>query len=366
VCDILATLNIIHNFVMMDRRKFIGSTSLLAGAVVLPNCATRAEGGALTNSLIKPKRLKKGDTVGVITPGSALIGDAEQRTMSNLKSFGFKVIKSTNFNKRTGFIAGSDEERVDDIHEMFTNPDIDAIVCARGGYGTARILSMLDYDLIKSNPKVFIGFSDITALLYAIYERTGLVCYHGPVGSSKFTEFTTSSLKNVLMDNTTKELRRPKEWEGKSAESYQYKTWNDGKASGGLIGGNLSIVCSLLGTPYDVTFEGKILFLEEVGESLYRVDRMLTQLLNSGKLDQCSGIVLGVFSSCEAKSGGVDDDDYVTLSKVLNDRLESLSIPIMYGMPIGHIDDNATIPVGVQAQMDTSLGTLTWLEDAIR
>lgn len=349
----------------MNRRKFIGGTSLLAGSVILPNCSTAATAVISSDSVIKPKKLSSGDVVGLITPGSALVGDAKQRAMNNLKALGLKVVTSKNFNKRTGFVAGSDQERVDDLHEMFANDDVDAIVCARGGYGTGRILSMLDYDLIKANPKVIIGFSDITALLYAIYNKTGLICYHGPVGSSKFTDFTTSSFMSVLMSNTLKELKRPEAWNSKTAESYQYKSWNDGEASGELIGGNLSIVCSMLGTPYDVSFKDKILFIEEVGESLYRVDRMLTQLLNSGKLDECAGLVLGIFSSCKAKSGGVDDDGYVTLSRVLNDRLSLLKIPVMYGMPIGHIDDNATIPIGVRVKMNTQSRTMTWLENTV-
>ncbi|MCV9386481.1 S66 peptidase family protein [Reichenbachiella ulvae] len=352
----------------MDRRKFIGNTALLTGAGIMSYCganATQESKEATTQSLIKPKALRPGDTVGLITPGSALVGDAEERAINNMKALGFKVVKSKNFNVRTGFVAGSDQQRVDDIHEMFSNPEIDGIFCARGGYGTGRLLQMLDYQLIRNNPKVFIGYSDITALHYAIYNQAGLVTYHGPVASSDFTSFTSDTVQETIMSTHKPTLQRPKIWKDKTAESYQYMQLVEGKAEGQLVGGNLSIMCSLLGTPYDIDFKGKLIFIEEVGESLYRVDRMLTQLLNTGKLDECAGVVLGVFASCRAKSGGVDDDDYVTLTKVLKDRLGDLKVPVIYGLPIGHIDDNATMPMGIRARMDSETGQLEFLESAV-
>ncbi|RJE74463.1 LD-carboxypeptidase [Reichenbachiella sp. MSK19-1] len=349
----------------MNRRKFIGRSAVLAGASVLPYQSVEARSQQGELPIIKPKALAVGDTVGLVTPGSALVGDAEAKAEANMKALGFKVVKSKNYNVRTGFVAGTDQQRVDDLHEMFSNPDVDGIVCARGGYGTGRLLQMLDYDLIKRNPKVLLGFSDITALHYAIYQQTGLVCFHGPVASSEFSIHTTTDAQRVLMAGDRAVIKRPLTWEEKSAESYQYMRLVDGVAKGQLIGGNLSIVCSMLGTPYDVDYTNKIVFLEEVGESLYRVDRMLTQLLNSGKLDACAGVVLGVFASCRAKSGGVDDDHYVTLTKVLKDRLGELNVPVIYGLPIGHIDDNSTLPIGIEAKMDSKKGTLTLLETAV-
>ncbi|UXP31294.1 LD-carboxypeptidase [Reichenbachiella agarivorans] len=349
----------------MNRRKFIGNTALLTGASMLTYCTTEAKSEGKKATVIKPMGLKKGDTIGLITPGSALIGDAELRAVRNMESLGFKVVKSKNFNIRTGFVAGTDQQRVDDLHAMFANPEINAIICARGGYGTGRLLQLLDYELIRNNPKILLGFSDITALHYAIFQQTGLVCYHGPVASSEFTPHTTFGVQDVLMSTKLAKIARPVAWQTKSAESYQYMSLVKGVSEGQLIGGNLSIMCSLLGTPYDVDFVGKIVFIEEVGESLYRVDRMLTQLLNSGKLDNCAGVVLGIFDSCTAKSGGVDDDNYVTLTKVLKDRLGRLAIPVMYGLPIGHIDDNSTLPIGIRARMDTDRQTLELLETAV-
>ncbi|MGL1886872.1 MAG: LD-carboxypeptidase [Reichenbachiella sp.] len=348
----------------MDRRKFIGGVSVVAGASLMSWHDSTA---AISNDmeLIKPKKIVKGSTIGLITPGSALVGDAEERAVANLESLGLKVLKSSNFNERTGFIAGSDEDRIADIHEMFANPDVDAIICARGGYGTGRLLSGLDYDLIKSNPKPLVGFSDITALHYAIFKNTGMVCYHAPVASSKFSEFSIESLKTVLFQNKKQKMIRPIEWKEKDEEAFQYRSWNDGVAQGKLIGGNLSLMCSVLGTPYDVDFTDKIVFIEEVGESLYRVDRMLTQLLNSGKLNKCAGIALGVFYACKARSGGVDDDGYVSLSSVLGDRLGGLNVPVAYGLPFGHIDDHGVLPIGVQAKLDTKSKSLTLLEKAM-
>lgn len=351
----------------MDRRSFIGRTALLAGAGVISYCDVQAdEVSAESRELIFPKRLKKGDTIGLITPGSAMTGDAPEKVMKNMQNLGFKVMTSSNYNLRTGFVAGSDEQRRDDIHEMFSNSKVDGIVCGRGGYGTGRLLQMLDYELIRSNPKVFVGFSDITALHYAIQKQAGLVTYHGPVASSNFTSFTKSSFEQVLTTGAKASIQRPEAWASKSAESYQYRTLVAGSAEGQLIGGNLSIMCSLLGTPYDVDYSGKIVFIEEVGESLYRVDRMLTQLLNSGKLDRCAGVVLGIFASCRAKPGGVDDDGYVTLTRVLEDRLANLKVPVIYGLPIGHISDNATVPVGVRVSMDSASGKVEFLEKTVK
>ncbi|PIB34824.1 hypothetical protein BFP72_05100 [Reichenbachiella sp. 5M10] len=352
----------------MNRRKFIGNAALWSGTGLLSYCTGEAmpvEQVQEATHVLKPKALQPGDTIGLITPGSALVGAAVAKAERNMRALGFEVVYSRHYNVRRGFVAGTDEQRVEDLHEMFANPDIAGVICGRGGYGTGRLLQMLDYGLIQSNPKVLMGFSDITALHFAIHQQTGLACFHGPVASSEFTPYTTAGVRNVVMSTSKPSIQRPASWEVKSAESYQYNVLVEGVAEGQLIGGNLSIVCSMLGTPYDVSFSGKIVFLEEVGESLYRVDRMLTQLLNSGKLDQCVGVVLGVFASCVAKSGGVDDDHYVTLTKVLTDRLGQLKVPVIYGLPIGHIDDNSTLPIGIRARMDSQTGKIELLESAV-
>lgn len=200
----------------------------------------------------------------------------------------------------------------------------------------------------------------------AIYKQTGLICFHGPVGASEFSEFTSDHFKKVLIKGKGKiEISQPKSWDEQSDVEYQFLNINGGKASGELVGGNLSLLTSLMGTPYDVDFKDKIVFIEEVGESPYRLDRMITQLLNSGKLSQANGIAMGIFKGCET---GPDDPDFgvsVSIKELIMDRFKGFDIPVVYGLPIGHIDDNATLPIGVQAELDADKGNLTIVESAV-
>ena len=181
-------------------------------------------------------------------------------------------------------------KELDDIHSMFADKDVNAIVAVRGGYGCARLLPILNYELIKSNPKILIGYSDITSLLYGIYEKTGLVCFHGPVGTSTFNEYSINHFNNILAEpNTNYKMKNLPE------DEEQLFVINEGVGEGELVGGNLSIVVSMIGTEYDIDSKDKIIFLEEIGEEPYRIDRMLTQMRQSGKFDGCKGIALGVF-----------------------------------------------------------------------
>ncbi|MFY0627477.1 MAG: LD-carboxypeptidase [Reichenbachiella sp.] len=347
----------------MDRRKFVLTSGLLASATMLPNGALEAQ---IPNDLpkIKPVKLNKGDTIGLITPASFLNDEALVKAKKNIEALGFKIKLSFNFNAKNGFIAGTDEQRLDDLHEMFEDPEVDGIVCARGGYGTGRILKEINYNLIKDNPKVFVGFSDITALLYAIHKNTGLVCFHGPVGASEYSSFTTRTFQQILLkakDSWT--IKRPKNWKKKTSRSYEFSTLSSGISEGQMVGGNLSLMCSLLGTPFDIDYDDKIVFIEEIGEKPYRVDRMITQLLNAEKFDNCAGIALGVFNDCDSRPG---DRTSLMLNEVLENRLGALNIPIAYGLPIGHIDDNATIPIGTTVRFNADEGELLLLEAGVR
>ena len=335
-----------------------------ATSLLLPNMAQAAS--AQDDTLIRPAALKKGDTIGLITPASAVSREAFEKAVSNLEELGFKVKFSENMSVRKGFLAGTDQQRLDDLHAMFSDPEVDGIVCARGGYGSGRLLPEIDYELIKANPKVLIGYSDITALLFGIYQKTGMACFHGPVGASDYSEFTTKAFEQVLMKGKSQvKFERPKAWEAIEDVAYEYIEVVAGAAEGALVGGNLSLICSLMGTPYDIDFTDKMVFVEEVGESPYRLDRMLTQLLNSGKLSKAKGLVMGVFSGCETKPGDPDYGLSTSLKNVLIDRFSKLNIPVVYGMPIGHIGDNATLPFGVQAALDTEKRTLTLLDSAV-
>lgn len=348
----------------MDRRSFVKKSAVASAATLLTiNAATAKTDNGLP--LIKPKALKKGDTIGLITPASAVTRQAFEKAVENLEAIGFEVKYTENMSVRKGFLAGTDQQRLDDLHQMFEDPTIDGIVCARGGYGSARLLPHINYNLIKANPKVLVGYSDITALLYGIHQQTGLVCFHGPVGASEYSDFTAKSFEQVLMKGKTPKFEIPKEWEEIEDPAFQTLPIVSGTAEGALVGGNLSLMCSLMGTPYDIDFKDKIVFIEEIGESPYRVDRMLTQLLNSGKLAQAKGIAIGVFKGCETKP---DDPDFAlstSLENVLKDRFGSLKIPVLYGLPIGHIDDNATLPFGIQAELDVEKATLKLLESGV-
>lgn len=348
----------------MDRRSFVKKSAVASAASLLTINAANAQ-AKNSQALIKPKALKKGDTIGLITPASAVTRQAFEKAVENLEAMGFVVKYTENMSVRKGFLAGTDQQRLDDLHQMFSDPNIDGIVCARGGYGSGRLLPKINYDLIKANPKVLIGYSDITALLYGIHKKTGLVCFHGPVGASEYSEFTEKSFEQVLTKSKTPKFERPKEWEENEDRAFQALPLVQGMAEGALVGGNLSLMCSLMGTPYDIDFTDKIVFIEEIGESPYRVDRMLTQLLNSGKLSQAKGIAMGVFRGCETKP---DDPDFAlstSLENVLEDRFSKLEIPVLYGLPIGHIDDNATLPFGVQAELDVEKMSLRLLESGV-
>jgi muramoyltetrapeptide carboxypeptidase len=279
---------------------------------------------------------------------------------------GFKTYYTDNILERYGYLAGTDNNRIEDINHMFGNKDVAGIVCARGGWGCNRILPGIDYDQIRANPKVLVGYSDITSLLYGIYSQTGLITFHGPVGISTFNDFSVDYLEDMVMkDSKGLQLLSAEENLDKDKDEYNIFTISNGKAEGELIGGNLSIAASLLGTPYDVDYNGKILYLEDIGEEPYRIDRMLTELLLAGKLNQVNGIILGVFVDCEVKKKKPSFDESLTLKEVLIDRLANLDVPVIYGLSFGHISSKFTLPFGSRAEMDTDKQTITMLESSV-
>ncbi len=349
----------------MKRRKFITSVSAAAAiSACSPVVSFSKNLSELDKKLIKPKRLKKGDTLGLIAPGSFITEKELHESVENLEKLGFKTVYTKNILARDGYLAGTDEQRASDVNEMFQRNDVAGIVCARGGYGCARILPMLEYELIKNNPKVLIGYSDITALLFGIYAKTGLVCFHGPVGISTFNDFSVEYFENVLM-NPKENLTMYNALQEKDESEYIVTPIKSGKASGELAGGNLSIVVSLIGTPFDINMERKIVFLEEVGEEPYRIDRMLTQMIEAGKFEKAAGIALGVFSNCESKPNHSGVDNSFSLREVLFDRLFDLGIPVLYGMSFGHITNKFTLPFGIKAELNSANQTLTLLQKAV-
>lgn len=313
---------------------------------------------------IYPKKLVPGATIGLIAPSSPSRDDDDIRMAGEvLESLGFRVRESTNLYRRTGYLAGSDAERAADLNALFGDETVDAIFALHGGYGASRILPLLDYDLIRNNPKILLGYSDITALLTGIFTQTGLITFHGKVAAGNFTDYSLAEFQKVLLgDPTGMTIGSAPPFTAKPGQvdrENRLVRMVPGKVQGQLIGGNLTLLSHLIGTPYAPDFSGKILFLEDVGESVYRIDRMLTQLLLAGQLQRVAGIVFGKFTDCPAHySSGVS----LRLSEVLEDRCGGLGVPVLRGLMIGHIVDQTVVPVGGMAELDVEAGTLRLLE----
>ena len=317
-------------------------------------------------TLIKPARLSSGQTVGVISPASPS-NDLESTriALEIVESLGFHAKPAPHLSAYDGYLAGDDVTRAADLNSMFADPDVDAIFCLRGGYGASRLLPMLDYDLIRANPKILLGYSDITSLLLSIYTQSGMVGYHGPIAIQTFTPYTLAEFKKILcapQPNMTIGAPPPFEGgEGRVERKNRITMLVPGRAQGRLLGGNLSLVAHLIGTPYMPDLSGAILFLEDVGEAVYAIDRMLTQLWLSGNLQKAAGIVFGKFSEIKPSERLHNR----LLEDVLAERSRALNIPTLMGMMIGHIEDQTTVPVGCLAELDASAGTLTLLEEPV-
>ena len=339
---------------------------LLAGLATLPFLAQSVLGKkrevSSNKKVIKPKRLAKGDMIGVIAPASGGTAEEFAKALQNMVDLGFKTKVGKNARNINGFLAGTDKERLDDLHWAFGDKEIDAVWCVRGGYGVSRLLPNVDFGLIKKNPKIFVGYSDITALHTAIFQNAGLVTFHGPVAASTYSDYTKNHVVNVLM-NPSAPYKIELSPDNVAKESNLFKTEiiTKGKCRGKIVGGNLSLLTALAGTPFALrNVKGKILFIEDVGELPYRVDRMLTQLRQSVDLHSLAGIALGVFEDCNPKNS-----DSQSLIDVVKDRLGDLKIPVIYGLSFGHIRDQFTLPVGIEAELDTENATMTFLETGV-
>jgi len=348
----------------MKRRNFIKTISTATVAVVVTKPVFATGKNFQSKELIKPSRLKNGDTIALVTPGSYITQQEKEESISNLRSLGFNVIYSDRLMQKNGYFSATDRERAADLNEMFERKDVQGIMCARGGYGCARILPFLDYALIEDNPKPFIGFSDATALQYAIFKNNRLITFHGPVSISTFSSFSIRNFKSVLID-PTEELELENSRTGNNYNPYGITVIADGKAEGELVGGNLSIVASLIGTEYDTDYSGKIIFLEEFLEEPYRVDRMLTQMIQAEKFENAAGIALGVFKSCEPNKTNPAFSGSFSLMEVLRDRLGNLGIPVIYGLSFGHVADKFTLPFGGKAELNTETMQLKLIESAV-
>ncbi len=348
----------------MKRRNFIKTISAASVAATAFPKSFSEKSNFKSKSLIKPARLKKGDTIALVTPGSYITQKEKDESISNLNNLGFNVVYSDRLMQKNGYFSATDEGRAVDVNEMFERKDVHGIMCGRGGYGCARILPFLDYDLIKNNPKPLIGFSDVTALHYAIYKKSNLITFHGPVSISTFSSFSVRNFESVLL-NPTFELELLNSNTGNNYNPYGITVISDGISEGELAGGNLSIVASLIGTEYDIDYSGRIIFLEEFLEEPYRVDRMLTQMIQAGKFENAAGVALGVFKLCEPSKINPSFNGSFSLMDVLKDRLGNLGIPVIYGLSFGHVADKFTLPFGIKAELNTETKKLKLLEAAV-
>jgi muramoyltetrapeptide carboxypeptidase len=314
---------------------------------------------------LKPKHLNTGDTIGIIAPASAPPDPkAIDRSVEVLERLGFKPKLAPKVRNRWGFLAGNDRDRASDLMKMFADRKVDAIICVRGGYGTSRLLPLLDYRTIRAHPKIFVGYSDITALHCAFLTKSNLVSFHGPMLNSDFIQkdfpaFTLQSFLKTLMHPSAP---------GSISTGYRKQTvkiLRRGTASGPLVGGNITLLCALLGTPWVASFKKSILFFEDLDEVPYRFDRMLTQLLNAGILQQAAGVAIGVNKNCTDPKARWAKEYRQTLEDVFRERLLPLKVPVVAGLPFGHMPLNATLPVGVRVTLDAVKGDLLVTEPAV-
>jgi len=316
--------------------------------------------------LLKPERLCLGDTVGIVAPSSPPQDPAAiDRAVDALERYSFIPKLAKNIRGRHGFLAGGDRERAADIMQMFTDKTVKAIICLRGGYGSARVLDLLDYRIIRRHAKIFSGFSDITSLHCAFAKKVNMSSIHAPMLNGGLQAQDVPEFTRASFLRTVTEAKPPGSIVAGSDKTH-ISTVRCGVAEGPLIGGNLSVLCAAIGTPFEPSFKGKILFLEDVNEQPYRLDRMLTQLLNTGRLRHVVGVAVGVNKDCEDDGKEKVIEEYRQSSAdVMAERLQTLGVPVVMGLPFGHVALNATIPVGAQARLDADNGDLIILESAV-
>ena len=345
----------------MKRRDFV--TTIGAGIAATSNLHAQSK----PLGLIKPKVLAPGATIGLITPATPVTNpDTLANAYRALKYFGFKVKVGKNVAKRTGYFGSPVEGRVEDLHAAFRDPEVDAVFAMRGGYGAQHLLDKIDYDLIRKNPKVFLGYSDITALHLAFNKHAGLVTFHGPNSLSEFTSYTQAHFKRAMFETKPLgELSNPTETNQIRSE-HPTRIIVSGKATAPIIGGNLTLISTLMGTPYEIDCRGKILLIEDIGEEPYRMDRMLMQLHLAGKFKDAVGIVVGECVDCKPSDYKPSIGSNFSLGEVLDAILGKLTIPVFYGLTFGHTDDQLTLPMGVVSEMDADRGILAIKESGFR
>ena len=345
------------------RQVLAGAAALsLASAFPVPASALRPDGARPRT--VRPRRLQPGNTVGLVNPAGAVWEPVNVEIVAeSLAALGFKTKRGANLLARRGYFAGTDEQRAADLNAMFADPEVRAIHCVRGGWGSARLLSLLDWAAIAKNPKILLGYSDITTLLLALHAKTGLVTFHGPVGASQWNPWSVGWMKRVLQEGEAVTFENLKEIgeDDLTVVENRVQTLRPGTARGRLLGGNLTVLTSLVGSGYLPDWDGCILFLEDVEEAPYRIDRMLTQLRLAGILEKARAVIWGNCTDCRPGQGFGS----LTISEVLEDHIRPLGVPAWQGAMIGHVDRQFTLPVGIEVEVDATAGTIRMLEPAV-
>jgi muramoyltetrapeptide carboxypeptidase len=342
------------------RRRFGARAAVLIAAASL--CPS--PWAAAARPLVKPARLRDGDWAALVAPGGAMEDEHIEKSVRNLESLGLRVKLGANVRLRRGNYAGFPAQQADDLHAMFRDREVKAIWAGRGGSGGSALLPLIDYRLIRANPKIVVGFSDVTALHLAILRGAGLVTFHGPAAISTWSDYSREHLVAAVMEprpSHTIEAAAENRRNAASQPEFAERVLRPGTAVGPLVGGNLAVLTALVGTPYAAQMRGRIVFLEEINEAPYRVNRMLTQLVQSGDLRVAAAVMLGVFIKCGPPPGEAS----LTLEETLVDLIEPLRVPAAYGFSFGHIAHHFTIPLGIRARVDSAERTLTWLEPAV-
>jgi len=346
------------------RRQFLESASLVTAAAVVPDVTSAApQPSAPGPAAIKPPRLRPGDTIGLIDPAFATWDPVDVEVVAeSWAALGFKTKHGAHLLNRRGYFAGEDAQRAADLNAMFADPEVRGVHCVRGGWGCARLLPLIDWQTVASHPKVLLGYSDITALLLSIHAKTGVLTCHRPVGASHWNPFNVGYVKRVLIDAEAVTFENLRETgDNLTIVENRVQTITPGMARGRLLGGNLTVLSAMVGSPYLPAWDDCILFVEDVEEAPYRIDRMFTQLHLSGILGKARAVIFGTCSDCKPGEGFGS----LTLTDVLNDHVKPLGVPAWQGAMIGHVPKQFTLPVGLQVEVDATAGTIRMLEPAV-
>jgi muramoyltetrapeptide carboxypeptidase len=313
-------------------------------------------------SIIKPKALKRGDAIGVVAPAGPVNRERMERALSRMQERGFRINTYGDIYRSRGYLAGEDATRAAELMAAFADPETAGVWCARGGYGVARILDLLDFEVIRHNPKVFIGFSDITLLHIAIQQRTGLITFHGPNlqdGFGKSDDMPAANEAALWRAMLARDEQKANTSNSDRGYAYDFSSVDNkielrpivgGVATGRLIGGNLAVICGVTGTPFEIETAGRVLFLEDISERAYRIDRYLSQLRLAGKLSPVAGVLLGDFSY----EAGEKSDEQSDILALFKEYLGELGVPVLAGFPAGHDRFNLALPMGALVKVDAN------------